>query len=134
MLSALQPSLFKFRIIDYDTRKGYDALARVSFSHDQGKESLAFVEFKRNLVTEFDHSFSHLAGIVCWDCTLADDESVKDIRGELRHLKITKPSAKNDHTKFMLVSNEEGHNIEVYVLKEFLKEKCGIELKVRPSE
>jgi len=130
---ALNPTLFNFRIIDYDTRKGYDALVELKYGPDIGKESLRFVEFKKSLEREFDHSFTRLGGIVCWECNLANDEQVKDIGGEVRRLKITKPAAKAGHTKYMLVSETEEHNIEVFVLKDLLKERCKVEFKPRTS-
>jgi Histidine kinase-, DNA gyrase B-, and HSP90-like ATPase len=94
MMYALNPKLFNFRIHDYDTKKGYDALVEVKTARDLGRESLRFVEFKRNLEREFSHSFALLAGIVCWECSLGDDEDVRDIRGEVRRLRITKPRTK----------------------------------------
>ncbi len=133
MMYALDPKLFNFQIIDYDTRKGYDALVKVRHGSEIGKESLRFVEFKKNLEREFDHSFRRLGGIICWDCNLRDDEQVKDIRSEVRRLKITKAKSKADYTKYMLVSDTEEHNIEVYVLKDFLKERCGLEFRPRTS-
>lgn len=134
MISALNPSLFKFRIVDYDTKKGVDALAKFLSSTEPGKDSFGFVEFKKTLGTEFDHSFKYLAGIVCWDSTLAIDDEVKDIAGETRRLRVTKPSAKSDYTKFMLISDDEEHNIEVYVLKEYLRDRLELEFKTRTAD
>ncbi len=133
MMYALNPKLFGFKIFDYDTKKGYDALVEVKVATEIGRESFRFIEFKKNLEREFSHSFSRLAGIVCWECNLGDNEDVKDIRGEVRHLRIAKPRNKGEHTKYMLVTNTEEHNIEVYVLKDFLKERCNIEFRPRAS-
>ena len=38
------------------------------------------------------------------------------------------------YTKFMLVSDTEEHNIEVFVLREFLKDSMGIDFKVRTKD
>ena len=126
MMYALNPKLFNFQILDYDTRKGYDALVKVKYKPDFEKETIRFIEFKKHLEKEFSHSFARLAGIICWDCNLAAKEEVRDIRGEVRQLKITKQKSKPDYTKYMLISDTEEHNIEVYVLKYFLRERCNI--------
>jgi hypothetical protein len=53
---------------------------------------------------------------------------ISDINGEKRILKITKPK---EYTKYILRSDTEEHNIEIYVLKDYLKEKCDIEFRPR---
>lgn len=128
---ALNPDLFKLHIIDYDTHKGYDALALVDLPASLNGEQYQFVEFKRELEKEFNHSFDRLAALVCWDCNLGDGDKVTDIKASTRTLKTTKPGPSTEYTKYMLVSDIEPHNIEVYVLKDYLKERLGIEFRPR---
>jgi len=130
-LYALNPDLFNLHIVDYDTHKGYDALALVDLPTSLNGQQYRFVEFKRELEKEFDHSFDRLAAVVCWDCNLGDGDSVTDIKASTRTLKITKPGPSTEYTKYMLVSDIEPHNIEVYVLKDYLKERLGIEFRPR---
>lgn len=134
MVYALNPELFKFRIIDYDTRKGYDALAEAKSAIEPSKSSFYFVEFKRTLEKDFNHSFDKLTAIVCWDCKLGPDEEVTDIKEMKRKLRITKPKDAKSYTKYMLQTDTEEHNIEVYVLKEYLRERCNINFHKRASE
>jgi hypothetical protein len=129
------PGFVPFEIVDYDTRKGYDALV-LSPNPTTGAKEYKFVEFKKVLETDFNHSFRHLASLVCWDCSLGDGTEVADINGEKRVLNITRPKkdGKGDHTRYMLTSATETHNIEVYVLKDYLKERrASISVQGRPS-
>ncbi len=130
-LYALNPDLFNLHIVDYDTHKGYDALALVDLPTSLNGQQYRFVEFKRELEKEFDHSFDRLAAVVCWDCNLGDGDPVTDIKATTRTLKITKPGPSTEYTKHMLVSDIEPHNIEVYVLKDYLKERLDIEFRPR---
>jgi len=64
---------------------------------------------------------------------LANDEEVLDIVGEKRNMKITSKdySDPNSYKKYMLVSNTAPHNIEVFVLKDYLKDKLGLDFRPR---
>jgi hypothetical protein len=131
---AIEPSLFQFHVIDYDTRRGYDALVSQAMPHDLSKESIYFIEFKHRLTDEFNHSFDHLVAIICWDCNLSEGTQVTDIKNKRRELRITQPSEELKYTRYMLVSPRERHNIEVFVLKDYLREKLGIEFRLRPKK
>jgi ABC-type uncharacterized transport system fused permease/ATPase subunit len=47
---------------------------------------------------------------------------------------ITKKDKKTSYTTYMLINPRKAHNIEVYVLKDYLKEKLKIEFRPRTSE
>ena len=96
---------------------------------DLSKDSLFFIEFKHQLRSDFDHSFSHLLAIVCWDCTLGDGAEVTDIANKRRTLRISPQASNQPYTKYMLVSPAEQHNVEVFVLKEYLEETLGIQFR-----
>ncbi len=128
---GLEPSLFPFHVIDYDTKRGYDALVAQRTPHDPSRESIYFLEFKYMLGPQFNHSFDHLAAVVCWDCNLSGGAEVIDIQNKRRELRITPPDDRTDYTRYMLVSSSERHNIEVFVLKEYLREKLGVEFRPR---
>ena len=131
MLYALNPDMFGFKVVDYDAHRGYDALVETKTSPGLDKETLRFVEFKRSLESEFNHSFTKLAAVVCWECNLQARDQLKDIRQETRTLKITKPGPSLNYTKYMLQSDTDERNIEVFVLKDHLKEKAKMEFRPR---
>jgi hypothetical protein len=64
---------------------------------------------------------------------LANDEEVCDIVGEKRSMKITSRdnSDPGSYKKYMLVSNTSPHNIEVFVFKDYLKDKLGLDFRPR---
>jgi hypothetical protein len=123
-LLAINPTLFGFTIVDYDTAFGYDLLVTHDTALDLNRAALRFVEMKHELRREFSHSFAKLAAVICWDTKLANEDAVEDLTGEKRTVKITSPKSDSalDYTRYMLVSDTANHNIEVIVLKEFLSE------------
>lgn len=133
-LLSVKPDLFDFKIIDYDTSIGYDLLVTKDFNLDLNKASMRFVEMKYELKRDFNHSFKKLASVICWDTKLANGDEVQDLTGEKRTLRITPPKDKGSTTKYMLVSDYESHNIELFVLKDFFKEKLKLEFRPRTKE
>ncbi len=132
-LEALQPDLFDFKVLDYDTTLGYDLLVTTDTALNLNQASMRFIEIKYELKRKFDHSFKKLAGIICWDCRLSNDEEVSDLTGETRYLKITNKddSLPDSYKKYMLCTYTAGHNIEVFVLKDYLKDRLGLEFRPR---
>ena len=133
MIYSLEPGLFPFKVIDYDTKRGYDALVSQHNPQDLSRETVYFLEYKYDLSSDFNHSFDHLTAIVCWDCSLGEDSVVTDIKNNNRILKINNPESTSDYTKYMLVSRRERHNIEVFVLKNYLNEKLGLEFRTQAA-
>ncbi len=84
-------------------------------------------------IKKFINEVGKLWGIICWDCKLANDEEVLDIVGEKRSMKITSKdySAPGSYKRYMLVSNTSPHNIEVFVLKDYLKDKLNLDFRPR---
>jgi len=70
---------------------------------------------------------------ICWDTKLANEDAVEDLTGAKRTVKITSPKSDSalGYTRYMLVSDTAGHNIEVIVLKEFLNEKLKLDFRSR---
>ena len=135
-LKTIRPDLFDFKVIDYDTSLGYDLLVTKDTALDLNQASMKFAEMKYELKRSFNHSFGKLWAIICWDCKLANDDEVLDIVGEKRSMKITSKdySDPSSYKKYMLVSNTSPHNIEVFVLKDYLKDKLGLEFRPRGTE
>jgi len=130
-LKTIWPELFPFSVIDYDTSIGYDALVSYKSVDDLTKDSMSFVEFKYALEKNFDHSFSHLRYVVCWECGLNDGDEIEDVAGKIRRLEATDPGEEHDYRKYMLSSRTEADKIEVFVLKDYLRDKKGLEFKPR---
>jgi hypothetical protein len=134
LLSNIDKDIFPFQIIDYDTHDGIDVIAKGDKTTPISSSKLYYVEFKRNLTKVFNHSFENLHSVVCWDTEIKHDEIVKDINGEERKLQIVQPSKEGDYTRYFLDNPRKAHKIEVFVLKYYLKEKCGIEFKPRAKD
>ena len=131
-LLTLDSNVFNFRVIDYDTKFGYDLLVTKDTALDLNQAQMYFVEMKFKLTNDFNHSFKKLSSIICWDTEIPNEYELEDMTGEKRIMQIT-PRGKNenDYTKYMLTSKTEQHNIEVFVLKKYLKEKYEIEFRPR---
>lgn len=131
-LLTLDSNIFNFKVIDYDTSFGYDLLVTTSTALDLNQAAMYFAEMKYILKNDFNHSFKKLAAIVCWDTDIPDEYELEDMTGEKRKMKITpKALGSNEHTKYMLISNTESHNIEVFVLRKYLKEKLNLDFVPR---
>ena len=134
IIKALKPELFEFKIIDYSTSRGIDALCILETGHGGlQKGNLRYVEFKKALLIEFkDHTFSNLTAIVCWECNLEHGVKVYDFAGNERTLHITNV---NGHPVYTLVPPPEIplNPIKVYVLKQYLSHtlKLSFETQIR---
>ncbi|OUO94843.1 ATP-binding protein [Cloacibacillus sp. An23] len=144
-LSQIEPNLFPFTILDYDTKSGIDAIVVDNADLNKPLKECykSYVEFKNLLDKRFNHSFEKLNSIICWDLakkksddTLHDGDEVLDItqdNAKKRILRVVKPSEDNrlDHTRYFLDNETLPRKIEVFVLKTYLKEKLGIEFRPR---
>ncbi|MGP8263204.1 MAG: ATP-binding protein [Rhodoblastus sp.] len=132
-LLAVEPGLFGFSVVDYDTAFGYDLLVTTDTALELNRAALRFVEMKFQLQRDFNHSFRKLSAVICWDTKLANEDAVEDMTGAKRKMKITSPKVDKSlrYQKYMLVSDTESHNIEVFVLKEFLSEHLSCEFRPR---
>ena len=95
---------------------------------------LYYVEFKNYLLKDFNHSFNNLYSIVCWDIDIKHDEIVRDLNGTERKLQIIQPKNDSDYTKYFLDDPSSPHKIEIYVLKDYLKQKFGIDFRPRTDK
>ena len=129
-LSVLEPTLFPFTILDYDSHSGYDLLVKGDDTTPIQNARKFYVEYKYLLTNAFNHSFQNLRSIVCWNTKLQQDDEIQDIAGKKRVLKIS--TAKGDgYTRFFLDDNDSPNKIEVVVLKTYLKERLHLEFKSR---
>ena len=133
-LSIIENNFFPFKMLDYDTHSGLDVIAKGDNTTPITSAALYYVEFKNYLYRDFNHSFQNLYSIVCWDINLKHDEIVKDLNGEERKLQIIQPTSNSDYTRYHLDNPKSIHKIEVFVLKDFLREKYSIEFRPRTDK
>jgi len=133
-LSILEPTLFPFEMIDYNTNTGIDILVREKNNLTVDQTRIFYVELKNSLDKTFNHSFEYLHSIICWDTNILDGDSIVDIQNKTRILKVTLPEDEKDHTRYFLEDKRDERRIVVYVLKDFLKEKLGIDFKSRQTK
>ncbi|MDI6751495.1 MAG: ATP-binding protein [bacterium] len=134
ILKVLKPDLFPFEIVDYDTHFGIDVIAREPSGLSIDKSHLHYVEFKGKLTSPLNHSFEYLKSIVCWDTDILDGGAIVDVSRKERTMKIisaSDPNNKDKYTKYFLDDPASYKKIEVFVLKDYLKEKIGIEFRPR---
>lgn len=128
-LSTYKPDVFPFSIVDYDTRFGIDVIVKGKDNMPIKSSKLYYVEFKKHLNKDFNHSFENLHSIVCWDINtteLKSGEEVIDLANQKRTLKIIPPEKAGDYTRYYLDSLRSERKIEVFVLKYYLEERFGI--------
>lgn len=133
-LGTLEPGLFPFQILDYDTHEGIDLIVKGDRTTPITSSKLYYVEFKYFLSPKFNHSFENLHSIVCWDTQIKHDEVVTDIQGKQRKFQIVQPQGEDGIALFFLDDPKAAHKIQVYVLRDFVKSKLSIEFKPRTND
>jgi hypothetical protein len=134
-LSILAPDLFPFQVLDYDTHEGIDVIVKGDDTTPITDAKLFYVEFKHQLEPTFNHSFSNLHSVVCWDTQVKHDDTVECLDGaEQRTMRIVSPGSDNDYTRYFLEGRRDPRRIEVFVLKDYLKDKLGIQFRPRTEE
>ena len=134
-LLAINPELFQFAVVDYDTAFGYDLLVTKDTALNLNQAALRFVEMKHELRRDFSHSFAKLAAVICWDTKLANEDCRRSHGGKT-NIEDNRPKSDSslEYTKYMLVSDTAPHNIELIVLKDFLKDKLKLDFRSRTKD
>ncbi len=136
-LDTIDKDLFPFTIVDYDTHSGIDVIVKAKDTIPIVSSKLFYVEFKYYLEKQFNHSFENLHSIICWDIdakNVKHGDEIEDIAGERRTLKIIPPSNENDYTRFFLDDLRSSRKIEIFVLRQYLEEKCRITFRIRNEQ
>lgn len=132
-LSSIEPTIFPFAVVDYNTYTGIDVIAKGDRHTSIHRSKLFYVELKFFLGKQLNHSFENLHSIVCWDTEVKHGDVVIDINGEDRRMHIISPAKEGDYTSYFLEHPKRALKIEVFVLKDYLKERYGIEFRPRTS-
>ena len=136
ILKVLKPDLFPFEIVDYDTHFGIDVIAREHSNLSLDRSQLNYIEFKGKLTSPLNHSFKYLKSIICWDTDILDGGTIADVSKKERTMKVisfSDPNNSDKYTKYFLDDPASPKRIEVFVLKDYLKEKIGIEFRPRTA-
>ena len=132
-LCVLRPDLFPFELIDYDTYSGIDVIVKHRDKVPVIGSALYYVELKSTLKNQMNHSFGNMFSIVCWDTTVKNGEKVTDLAGEERTMQVIAPDKAAPYPGYFLVRDRK-QSIEVFVLKDYLKEMLGLEFRPRTKD
>jgi hypothetical protein len=130
-LVTIKPDIFPFEILDYNTHTGIDVIVKSDYSAPIHQAKLYYAEFKFILSKELNHSFRNLFSIVCWETSIKHGDTITDINGETRVMRIVGPLADGGCTKYFLDNPSVAHKIEVYVLRSLLAESYKVEFRPR---
>lgn len=133
-LLTIEPDLFPFEIVDYDTHSGIDVIVKGDKTNPIYQSKLYYLEFKYYLEKQFNHSFKNLHSVICWDTNIKNDEIIEDINKDERKMTIVRPNKQGEYTRYYLDTPKSAHKIEVYVLKDYLREKLNLEFRPRTKE
>ena len=133
-LSTLKPDIFPFTILDYNTHTGIDVIVKSDHAIPIHQSKMYYVEFKYILTNEMNHSFENIHSIICWDTRVKSGDFVSDINKESRMMQIISSADESDHTKYFLDNPAKAQKIQVYVLKDYLKELYQIEFRPRADK
>lgn len=133
-LMNIEPALFPFVVVDYDTHEGIDVIVKSRDGVPVAGSKLYYVEFKHVLGSAFNHSFENQHSIVCWDTGLKHGDIVKDINNEERKLAVVSPADATDYTRYFLDHPRKAHRIEILVLKDYLPQKLKVSFRPRTDK
>jgi hypothetical protein len=132
-LSTLEPDLFPFMIVDYDTHSGIDVIAKMRDSTPVGSSDLYYVELKFFFESPMNHSFDNMRYVVCWDTEIKQGGKVTDLAGQERILHVAQADPKAGNYTGYFLRRDFKHEIEIFVLKDYLREKLGLEFRPRTA-
>lgn len=132
-LATLKPELFPFEIVDYDTHSGIDVIAKIRDSMSVAASALHYVELKYFFDASMNHSFANMRYIVCWDTSIKHGGKATDLSGEERTLYIAAPDPKSGGYTGYFLKRDFKTDIQVVVLKDYLKETVGLEFRPRTA-
>ena len=131
-LLALDQDIFPFKIVDYDSHTGVDALVKASDDVPLDQSALRLLEFKRTLNKKMNHLFDHIHAVVCWETEVQNLDEVVDLQGQHRIMHI-QPGDEGEPTHYFLDNPSSARKIRVYVLSEYLPQTLGIQFEPRPD-
>lgn len=132
-LTTLKPDLFPFEIVDYDTHSGIDVIAKFRDAMSVSASALHYVELKFFLEGTMNHSFDNMRFIVCWDTNVKHGGKAVDLAGEERTLHVAPADPQAGGYTGYFLRRDFKTEIQIFVLKDYLREKLGIEFRPRTA-
>lgn len=126
-LYSIKPELFEFEPLDYNTTRGIDLVARNKTDNTITESEHWYIELKYNLSASFNHAFKFLRYIVCWDfgSNIGAGTEFKGVEeADVRKLRIER---EDGIATYFLEHTKKANRIEVIRLKEFLRDRLGVE-------
>jgi hypothetical protein len=130
-LATLSPTLFPFEIVDYDTHSGIDVIAKLRDAVPVAASTLHYIELKYFLGSSMNHSFDNIRFIVCWDTEIKHGGTATDLAGQERTLYVAPADPKAGGYTGYFLRRDFKTEIQVFVLKDYLREMLGIEFRPR---
>jgi hypothetical protein len=133
-LHSLKPGLFPFEPLDYNTTRGIDVIARNRSKSPITEGERWYVELKHTLQTRFNHSFSHIRYVLCWDFdrNIGEGTEFTGVGTEVRRLRVAADAA--GRKLYFLDATASPKRIEVIRLNEYLKDHVGLEFELEPAD
>ncbi|MBN1189579.1 MAG: hypothetical protein JXA46_07500 [Dehalococcoidales bacterium] len=94
-----------------------------------------FIKFTTILRTRFNHPFSQVNTIVCWDIDLENGDEVHDSEGNMMKFSVSQSLREQKEVRRLLMDDSSQRIINVVSTKEYLNRESNINLdKVKPAQ
>ncbi len=132
-LVGVRPEVFDFEPLDYNTTKGIDSIVRDKRTV-LDEQNMGYAELKFHLFPKFNHAFIYLRWIICWDfgANVNVEMRLEDIT-ETDTRRLTVEQDEFGRNIYALERANAPNKIHVIRLKEFIKDRLGIEFTRREA-
>jgi len=106
-------------------------VCRLKTANEVTDPEFVYVELKYLLKPELNHGFKYLGIILCWDFdrSIAFEHTAFAAVSETDDRFLKKVQASDGLSRYFLDSNNSARRIEVLRLKEYIRDRMGIEFK-----
>jgi hypothetical protein len=135
-LQAVDPQALGLELLDYDDHSGIDMLIRRNGDPSDllAKDKVAYVELKYELTAQLNHAFDNLHSIICWESILEPKSLVRDV-GNNAFTLFEETVDGVTHSRLVPPADSKlSHNIQVLVLRRYLKEKYQLKENNNPKQ
>ena len=128
---SLRPDLFDFELLDYNTTKGVDNIARHRSANRITEGEHGYIELKYKLQPKINHAYQYLRWLVCWDFDKNVIEGT-ELRGiEDNDIRRLETDLDDDGDPIYFLNNKRlAHKVQVIRLKQFVSRKMGLDFEV----
>ena len=135
-LQAIDPRALGLELLDYDDHSGIDMLVRRNGDPADllAKDKVAYVELKYELTAQLNHAFDNLHSIICWETILEPNNLVRDVGNNTFTFREDTIDGVTHSQLVPPADSKLSHNIQVLVLRRYLKEKYQLKEKNNPKQ